>query len=419
MNLDRKTIRSIFWGIVGCIVLVWLLNKTDRVLQVFNYVKGLVMPFAIGAVIAFILNVPLRGIERRLSMIKKTGLRRTVALLLTLTMISLVLVLLVRLLMPQVLDTVYRLIEQFPDFLEKFKEKAESIMSNFPELSKWFSNSASFENINWSEILGKALTFAGNSAINIIEGLFTAIGSIYSGIFNAVIAVVFSIYCLFRKEILAKQGKKLLYAFVKEKHADYIVRVLRLTNQTFSNFISGQCLEAVILGSMFAVAMTIFRMPYVALVSLLIGITALIPIVGAFVGCILGAFFILVSNPMQAVWFVVMFLILQQIENNVIYPKVVGKSVGLPGMWVLVAVTVGGELMGVIGMLLMIPLVSVMYTLLREITAKRIEKRGISAEKLENKPHTSSNRFKKTTEKLWKKKKDKKAQEAAEETEEA
>lgn len=418
MNIDRKTLRSIFWGVAGCIVLVWLLNRTDRVMQMLNFLRGLLMPFAIGAVIAFILNVPLRGIERRLSMIKKTGPRRALALVLTLAMISLVLALLFRLLMPQVLDTIYRLIEQFPDFLEQFKDKAKSFLESFPELNKWLSNSASFENINWSAILGKALTFAGNSAVSIIEGLLSTIGSIYSGIFNAVIAVVFAIYCLFRKEILARQGKRLLYAFVKEKRADYIVRVLRLTNQTFSNFISGQCLEAVILGSMFAVAMTIFRMPYVALVSLLIGITALIPIVGAFVGCILGAFFILVNNPMQALWFVVMFLILQQIENNVIYPKVVGKSVGLPGMWVLVAVTVGGELMGVIGMLLMIPMVSVLYTLLREITAKRLAKKGISADKLVNAPMTSSHRFEKTKEKLFKKKKNEKIPETPEKTEE-
>lgn len=418
MNIDRKTLRYIFWGVAGCIVLVWLLNRTDRVIQILNFLKGLLMPFAIGAVIAFILNVPLRGIERRLTMIKKTGLRRTLALVLTLAMISLVLALLFRLLMPQVLDTIYRLIEQFPEFLEQFTEKTKSFLASFPELNRWLSNSASFENINWSDILGKILTFAGNSAVGIIEGLFTAIGNIYSGVFNAVIAIVFSVYCLFRKEILARQGKRLLYAFVKERRADYIVRVLRLTNQTFSNFISGQCLEAVILGSMFAVAMTVFRMPYVALVSLLIGITALVPIVGAFVGCILGAFFILVNNPMQAVWFVVMFLVLQQIENNVIYPKVVGKSVGLPGMWVLVAVTVGGELMGVIGMLLMIPLVSVLYTLLREITAKRLEKRGVSADKLTNLQQESSGKLEKVKQKLFRKKRTEKVQETAEKSDE-
>ena len=161
---------------------------------------------------------------------------------------------------------------------------------------------------------------------------------------------------------------------------------MRLTNTTFSNFISGQCLEAVILGGMFAVAMLVFKMPYVALVSVIISVTALVPLVGAFVGCFLGAFFILVDNPMQAVWFVVMFLVLQQIEGNLIYPKVVGTSIGLPGMWVLVAVTVGGELMGIGGMFIMIPVVSVLYTLLREITEERLSHRNIDADKLRAHP---------------------------------
>ena len=182
---------------------------------------------------------------------------------------------------------------------------------------------------------------------------------------------------------LVRQSKKILYAFVPEKVCDEIVRILHLANVTFSNFISGQCIEACILGCLFAIFMAIFKMPYIPLVSVLIAVTALIPLVGAFVGCILGAFFILVNSFTQAVWFVVMFLILQQIENNLIYPKVVGTSIGLPGMWVLVAVSIGGKIMGVVGMLLMIPFSSVLYALLREVTNKRIDKRNIAPDKME------------------------------------
>jgi hypothetical protein len=198
---------------------------------------------------------------------------------------------------------------------------------------------------------------------------------------------------LARKEILARQFRRLAYSFLPERFCDKSVRILRLTNATFSNFISGQCVEACILGSLFAIAMSIFRMPYIPLICVLIAVTALIPIVGAFVGCVLGAFFILVNDPLQAVWFVIMFLALQQFENNVIYPKVVGKSVGLPGMWVLLAVTVGGELFGVAGMLLMIPLVSVLYSLLREITAKRLDTRCIDNSKLQDQPSPVRNRL--------------------------
>ena len=190
----------------------------------------------------------------------------------------------------------------------------------------------------------------------------------------------------------------LLYSLISEHHADETIRILRLTKATFSNFISGQCLEACILGCLFAVAMAIFKMPYISLVSVIIAVTALIPVVGAFVGCILGAFFILVNNPIQALTFVIMFLVIQQLENNLIYPRVVGTSIGLPGMWVLVAVTIGGDLMGVGGMLLMIPVTSVIYALLREFTDKRLSERNIPQEKLQNQPPEIQSRFRRNQE---------------------
>lgn len=182
---------------------------------------------------------------------------------------------------------------------------------------------------------------------------------------------------------------------------------MQLTNSTFSNFISGQCLEACILGCLFAVTMAIFKMPYIPLVSVIIAVTALIPVVGAFVGCFVGAFFILVNDPMQSLTFIALFLVLQQLENNLIYPRVVGTSIGLPGMWVLVAVTIGGEIMGVAGMLLMIPLASVLYALAREFTNRRLRERSIPAEKLQNnapefKSHFQRNKERKEQQKLQK-----------------
>jgi predicted PurR-regulated permease PerM len=185
-----------------------------------------------------------------------------------------------------------------------------------------------------------------------------------------------------------------------------------MTNITFSKFISGQCLEAVILGAMFAVTMPIFNMPYVALVSVIIAVTALVPIVGAFVGCIIGAFFILVVDPALAFWFIVLFLALQQIEGNLIYPRVVGSSVGLPSMWVLLAVAIGGDLMGVGGMLLMIPVASVLYALARELTNKRLHERQIPNDKLQDQPVVID------WQKVKRKKKQSTKEESAEKTEE-
>lgn len=374
MSIDKKTIRSIILGVAACIILSWLLHETERVSTVLTFFKGMFSPFVAGAIVAFILNVPMRGIEKHMSFIKNEGLRRAASLTLTLLFILLILALILFLLIPQVVETGVTLFYQLKDLVQKY-----------PVLQSWINNGKGGEDIDWTALMNQAVNLVGAGVPSIVSGTLSAIGSVYTGVFNAVISLVFAIYCLARKEILARQFKRLAYAFLPEKFCDGLIHILQLTNQTFSSFISGQCIEACILGCLFAIAMTIFGMPYVPLISVLIAVTALVPIVGAFIGCIFGAFFILVGNPMQAVWFVVMFLIIQQIENNVIYPKVVGKSVGLPGMWVLLSVTVGGTLFGVIGMVLMIPLVSVFYTLLGEITDNRLKERNVTAEKTSNK----------------------------------
>ena len=212
-----------------------------------------------------------------------------------------------------------------------------------------------------------------------------------------------------------RQGRRILYSILPERWSDEIIRIGRLANTTFSNFISGQCIEVMILGTMFAVSMSILRMPYVPLVSVLVALTAFIPIVGAWIGCALGAFFILVNDPMQAVAFVVMFLILQQIENNLIYPRVVGTSVGLPSMWTLAAVTIGADIMGVAGMVLMIPICSVLYTLGSEFTAERVRLKGIDPEKLKDQPPVLKSKLKEKRENAKRKREAKKtAQRAAE-----
>lgn len=386
MNIGKKTLRNIFLGVAACILLYWLLFDTDRVKLVFNFLKTLFAPFAVGAGIAFIVNVPMRAIEKLLGGIKKKTLRRVIAVVLTFIAVALVLFVVFRLLLPQVMETGETLISKLPGFANRCVTLANEYLESHPALMEWIVENTDFEQMNMSALVEKLVTWAGNVMSTVLSGTFGAIGRVFNGVFNGVISFVFALYCLFRKEILASQGRRLLYAFLPEGFCDETVRILRLTSSTFSNFISGQCLEACILGAMFAVAMLIFRMPYVPLVSVLVAVTALVPIVGAFVGCGLGAFFILVDDPLKAVWFVVMFLVIQQIEGNVIYPKVVGSSVGLPGMWVLMAVAVGGELMGVAGMFIMIPLASVLYTLLREITHKRLRTLEIDEDKLKVQP---------------------------------
>ena len=328
----------------------------------------------------------MRAIESSLEGMKKGGLRRGLALILTILCLVLVVMFVFELLVPQIRLTVASLSEKIPAFVDRTAQNLMVLVAENPELGTWIQETFNLQSLDWANIVTNVLGWVGNQVSSLMGSAVNVIGSVTTGIVNTVISIVFAIYCLCRKEILARQSRRVLYSILPEKTTDEIIRVMRLANVTFSNFISGQCLEAVILGCLFAVVMAILKMPYIPLVSVIIAVTALIPVVGAFVGCIVGAFFILVNDPFQALTFIAMFLVLQQLENNLIYPRVVGTSIGLPGMWVLVAVTIGGEIMGVGGMLAMIPLTSVMYTLAREFTNRRLAERNIPEEKLWDHP---------------------------------
>ncbi len=386
MHIEKKTLRNIFIGVISCIVVYWILHEPERFRSIFGIVKSIFSPFVVGAVLAFIINVPMRRIESWLGGIANRTLRRTVAIALTIILVLLIIAGVFWLLIPQIIATAETFAARLPGFFEDVLASVRAFLAENPQLMEYVLENTNFETINISSLIQKVVDMVGSSVSSIVSGTFVAIGSVGGFLVNLVISFIFALYCLACKEVLARQGKRILYAFLPEHICDETVRILQLTNTTFSNFLSGQTIEACILGCLFAIAMMIFGMPYIPLVSVLIAVTALIPLAGAFVGCFFGALFILVDNPMQAVWFVVMFLLIQQFENNVIYPRVVGTSIGLPGMWVLLAVALGGELMGVIGMFLMIPVSSVLYTLLGEITAKRLRKLEIAPEKLEDAP---------------------------------
>ena len=383
MNIDKKTIRNLFLIAAGCILIYFILNETQKLGAAWNGLMGILSPFILGAAIAFILNVPMRSIEGRLSGVKSLGLRRASAIVLTLLAFVVVIVGVVLLLIPQIGETMQILAPRIVSFFQRIQEMVLGFLRENPDLLETVNSIVDLEKLDLGGIIEKVMNMLGNSMSSLASSALTMVGGITGALVDGLIGLVFAFYCLASKETLSRQGRKVLYAFLPECVADEALRILRLTNRTFSSFISGQCVEACILGGLFAVAMFILRMPYITLISVLIAVTALVPLVGGFIGCFLGAFFILVNDPMQALIFVVMFLVIQQIEGNLIYPKVVGSSIGLPGMWVLAAVTIGGDLMGVVGMFLMIPLSSVLYTLLREITNKRLEKRDIPMEKLD------------------------------------
>lgn len=398
MYFDKKFMHRVFLLIAGSILFAWLILDTKRASMVFDTIWKLISPFVVGAGLAFVFNVPMRAIERQLADIRKEGLRRGMAIVFTIFCLILVIMVVFELLIPQIQLTIDALSARIPSFINRTAAKLTEVLADYPDLGPWLQETLKLDSLNLQDLLTNALTFLWEQVSLVMGGAVNVIGSVTGAIVNAVVAIAFALYCLARKEILARQGRRILYAFLPESTVDEIIRILRLVNTTFSNFISGQCLEAFILGCLFAVAMALFKMPYIPLVSVVIAVTALIPVVGAFVGCIVGAFFILVDDPFQALTFIAMFLVIQQLENNLIYPRVVGTSIGLPGMWVLVAVTVGGGIMGVGGMLLMIPLASVCYTLAREITDKRLAERNIPEEKLMDQPPELYSRFKQNRE---------------------
>lgn len=369
---------------------------------------GLVLPFLIGGSLASIINVPMRFLERKLfdepyAKRKKMPqqkkniperppiwwrMKRPLSLILSLILVIGVIFVGMFLIVPEIADsfsTIAVSIKQFPEQVHRWSLQ---LMDYMPQIAVWLEQLDQNMDIDWQKTIMEALSFLQNGAGNVLSTTFNVAASIFSGIVTGFLAIVFSFYLLLNKEKLGGQIKQILYAYMKDEHADYIVRVGRMANKTFSSFLSGQCIEAVILGSLFFVAMTIFRFPYALMISVLIAFTALIPVFGAFIGCIVGAFLILLLNPIQAIWFVVLFLVLQQFEGNVIYPKVVGGSVGLPAMWVLVAVTLGGSTMGVVGMLVNIPLFSVLYSLFREAVKNRLKQKQVPIEKYREKPQT-------------------------------
>lgn len=385
MNLDKKTIKKIRGLMIfGALVLLAVIYSTNLVFAVFA-AFGIVKPFLIGAAIAFVLNIPMNAIEQhlpgRFSGERCKRFRRPVSILLALTAILLIIVFVLLTVVPQLAKTLTQLGNQIPIFVNECILWIEKLAKANPEIEKYIQEIANLK-FDWEGLVRSVINFLKNGAGSMLMSTVGMAGSILSGVVNAFIALVFAIYILTQKERLGSQFRRVMLAYLPERSNQQAQKVCRLLHQNFSRFITGQCLEAVILGTMFFLSMAILRFPYALLVGVLIAFTALVPIVGAFVGCFVGAFLILVDDPLKALWFVILFLVLQQIEGNLIYPRVVGNSVGLPSIWVLAAVSVGGSMFGILGMLLFIPLLSTVYALLREDVnarnaAKQQKKRAV------------------------------------------
>ena len=372
--MDKDKVKSIRGLILFIAVVALGIIYSKGLWNVISLLFVIIKPFIIGGAIAFVINILMRRVEKTFFSKAKSRfmnkMKRPISIIVSLLLVVLAVTLVFVIVLPQLGRTIKEIGMRIPDFLNDVYVWLEKQFVAYPEILEQLSRLENME-FDWNSIISSVAGFMTNGLGNVITSTVNVATNIVGGVVNVVIAFIFAFYILAQKEKLGNQFDRVLQAYCKTPVYLYVKKVFSLLHKNFSNFIAGQCLEAVILGGMFFIVLTVFGFPYALLIGVLIAFTALIPIVGAFIGCAVGVFLIFIDDPVKALWFLVIFLVLQQLEGNLIYPKVVGNSVGLPSIWVLVAVSVGGSMMGILGMLMFIPIVSTIYVLLKEDVNRR------------------------------------------------
>lgn len=357
--------------VFGGIAFYFGLTHFNTVVRWILGLLGLCTPALVGGVIAFLLNVPMCGIENLLKKLfyhqnpQKAGkLLRILSLLLTFVCIVVVVALVVLMLVPELQKSISSVIVQVQKHLPGAIDYLYSLGIDTTMLEQQLAA------IDLKELAGQMI----NGATSMVGTVVGAVSATISVVGTALFSLVIALYILIDKENLSRQSKKLLYAFVKQPVADKIYHVGILVREVFGKFLSGQSIEAVVLGVLMFVALSLFRIPYASLIAVLTAVCAFIPYIGAFISCGIGVALILLVNPLQAILCLVVYQVVQFIENQFIYPRVVGSSVGLEPLWTVIAVLVGGEAFGILGMIFFIPVMAVVYTLLKETVNGRIER---------------------------------------------
>ncbi len=380
MKFDKKTFRQLFILAAFVVVLAVALTHLSAIGSGIKSLGNIFLPFFLGVAIALFFNVPMRFFEKKVfkGITGEPGtkkgkrariLRRTISYLITLAIFIAIITLIIRVVAPEIADTVSMLSTQIPLAMEEIGKLSAQINADAPYLEGWLA-SAGFD---WNSLSEKLMGLVGDLPTKIITYGTSFVSSVASFIFNAIIAFAFSIYMLMQKETLKKQFGMAARAIFPEEIAREGIRIVRLSYKTFANFLTGQCLEACILGVICFAGMNILQLPLTVMASVIVGVCSLIPIFGAFIGCAIGMALIAIVNPIQALIFLALIIVIQQLEGNLIYPHVVGAAIGLPSLWVLLAVTVGAKMFGIVGMIIFIPLCSVLYTLFREFVYKRLK----------------------------------------------
>ncbi len=361
MKIEWKTCFKVG---ISIFVLYLCIHYWSAVQNLIGLLIGSALPLIIGCAIAFVTNILMCFYEKHyFPRAKKKFLissRRPVCITAAFLTVLLIVVLVVSLIVPQLVSCVKLIAAELPDAIRFVISKIEAwgiVPENITDV---------LESIDWKSRIGSIIEAFTSGVGNVMDVVFSAVTSVFSGIVTGFLAIIFAVYILASKDRLAAQFNKLARKYMSKDFSGKLTRVISTLNMSFRNYIVGQCTEALILGALCTIGMLIFRLPYAAMIGALIAFTALIPVAGAYIGAIVGAFMILTVSPVKALVFLIFIIVLQQLEGNIIYPKVVGSSIGLPAIWVLAAVTVGGGMFGVIGMLVAVPVAAAIYTFLRE-----------------------------------------------------
>ncbi len=372
--MKDKTRKDIIIIISYIALVIFALVNFSKIFTFLGKVISIFSPFLLGIILAFVLNVLNNFIEKKIfGKIKPSKIwnkiKRPLCIILSLILVFLTIFFVMNLLIPQLKNSA----SLFTDTLPAYKEDIIGILNKF-DIDESTVNKVGEYLDNFGKVITDYIKGNSKDVITVTTEVATSVVNIIS---KGIITLVFAIYMIAQKETLSRQINKVMKAYLKPKTINKINTVGTLANKTFSNFVTGQCLEALIFGSLVFVGMLIFRFPYASTIGVLLGFTALIPIFGAFIGTAIGFILIMMVSPVKAILFVVFIIVLQQIEGNLIYPRVVGKSIGLPGMWVLLSVTVGGSIGGILGMLIATPLCSLLYALFTKMVNDRLKSNKI------------------------------------------
>lgn len=390
VHVNKFSIKKIIMIALGLIIFYLAIKNIAVVISYIGTFISFFTPFILGAALAFIINVPMTKIEgflfkkvpenpkTRLQRCAKT-LKRPVSMLIALVLVFGVIVIAGIIIVPQVASGLESLAEALPGAMDRLQDWI-STNANKIDIVENLMNKI---DIDLDSVGRELANTAKGWATAMLDSGFSTVSNIVNGIFEFVIGLVFAIYILLQKEKLGRQGKQIVYATFTEKTADKIMYITGMTRDVFKGFISGQCVDGIINAILFFIILTILGIPYAVMLSIFSGFMAMIPIIGSFIGAGVGVIIVLIMDPSQVLYFIIMYIIVQQIDGNVIYPLIAGNSMGLPSIWVLMAVTVGGSMMGILGMILFIPICSVLYQLTRHYVLRRLDDNDVDKEKWE------------------------------------